>query len=312
MPLRGVDYHKPSNPRLPSAMGLCTSISFIITIFIFLIFQPKDIIFYKYLAISSSTTFTVLLGFIDDVLDLEWRYKIIFPAISIIPTLLLYNEGTHVMLPFFGFTNIGIFYYFYMIVCCIFSTNAINILSGINGLEVGQVIVISFFIMIDNFLKGNILGITVPCILIFASMPLLLHNKYPAKGFVGNNFCYFSGITLSCVAILTHATRTLYALMGIQILNFIISIPQLIGLIECPRHRMPGFDGRYLISSMTKYKNKPIRNLTVLNVILFVFGRMMENELLKLVIVMQIMWSGFVILFKYIFLTTYLLSKFNE
>lgn len=39
---------------------------------------------------------TILLGFADDMLDLLWRYKLIFPFFIIIPLVSVYSGSTHV------------------------------------------------------------------------------------------------------------------------------------------------------------------------------------------------------------------------
>ena len=43
--------------------------------------------------------FTILLGFMDDVMDLPWRYKLILPAVASLPLLFTYNGVTWVKLP---------------------------------------------------------------------------------------------------------------------------------------------------------------------------------------------------------------------
>lgn len=48
--------------------------------------------------------------------------------------------GTHI--------DLGLLYYIYMGMLAVFCTNAINILAGINGLEVGQSVVIAAAIMV--------------------------------------------------------------------------------------------------------------------------------------------------------------------
>lgn len=45
----------------------------------------------------------------------------------------------------------GFLYYIYMGMLAVFCTNAINILAGINGLEVGQSLVIAVSIILFNF-----------------------------------------------------------------------------------------------------------------------------------------------------------------
>lgn len=47
----------------------------------------------------------------------------------------------------------GFLYYIYMGMLAVFCTNAINILAGINGLEVGQSLVIAVSIILFNFVE---------------------------------------------------------------------------------------------------------------------------------------------------------------
>ncbi len=54
---------------------------------------------------------------------------------------------------FFLVIDIGILYYIYMSMVSVFCTNAINILAGVNGLEVGQSIVIAVSILIFNLIE---------------------------------------------------------------------------------------------------------------------------------------------------------------
>ena len=105
---------------------------------------------------------SVLLGFVDDVTDLKWRHKIIVPTIASIPLLVAYKGLTYVVVPkllrsILGhYFKLGILYYFCMGNIAIFCTNAINIFAGINGLEVGQSIIIGCFIMIHNIIEINL------------------------------------------------------------------------------------------------------------------------------------------------------------
>lgn len=98
----------------------------------------------------------VLLGFIDDVVDLRWLHKLIVPTIASFPLLVAYNGVTHVLVPtlikpWLGITiDLGILYYIYMGSLSIFCTNAINIYAGINGIEVGQSFIIGCFICTHN------------------------------------------------------------------------------------------------------------------------------------------------------------------
>lgn len=104
----------------------------------------------------------VLLGFADDVLDLRWRHKLLLPMIASLPLLMVYYinvNSTLIIVPkpfriWLGFSvNLGIVYYIYMVMLAIFCTNAINILAGINGLEVGQSVIIAMSVVAFNILE---------------------------------------------------------------------------------------------------------------------------------------------------------------
>lgn len=104
----------------------------------------------------------ILLGFADDVLDLRWRHKLLLPTIASLPLLMVYYvnfNSTTIILPgivhqLVGTSiNIGFLYYVYMGMLAVFCTNAINILAGINGLEVGQALIIAISIVAFNVIQ---------------------------------------------------------------------------------------------------------------------------------------------------------------
>jgi len=109
---------------------------------LFLDFATERLV--EYNAALLSICMTVLLGFMDDVMDLKWRYKFIVPTIASFPLLVAYNGLTSIIVPTFlrgllGYTTIqlGFLYYCYMGMLSVFCTNSINIYAGINGIEVG-------------------------------------------------------------------------------------------------------------------------------------------------------------------------------
>lgn len=106
----------------------------------------------------------LLLGFADDVLDLRWRHKLLLPTIASLPLLMVYYvnfNSTTIIVPkplrdlLGNSLHLGVIYYIYMGMLAVFCTNAINILAGVNGLEVGQSIVIAGSIIIFNLIELN-------------------------------------------------------------------------------------------------------------------------------------------------------------
>ncbi|EXJ93903.1 UDP-N-acetylglucosamine-dolichyl-phosphate N-acetylglucosaminephosphotransferase [Capronia coronata CBS 617.96] len=222
---------------------------------------------------------TTILGMADDILDLRWRHKFFIPAIASLPLLIVYYVDfgvTSVVVPNFlvpympnqtRLINLSFLYYWYMSALSIFAPNSINIFAGINGIEVGQSLVIAALLALNSSLylvpfPGNpVLSngytthphpatdshlLTLYLLLPFlaVSTALYLHNRYPARVFVGDTYCYVAGMTFAVVAILAHFSKTLLLLLIPQIINFIYSTPQLFKIIPCPRHRLPKFNAR--------------------------------------------------------------------
>lgn len=84
---------------------------------------------------------------------------------------------------------------------------------------------------------------------IAVAFALFRYNAYPSQVFVGDTFCYFSGVVFAVTGILGKTvlnlgqfSKTLLLMFIPQILNFVYSIPQLIGIVHCPRHRLPKYN----------------------------------------------------------------------
>ncbi|ORY64906.1 glycosyl transferase family 4-domain-containing protein [Pseudomassariella vexata] len=220
-----------------------------------------------------------LLGIGDDLFDIRWRHKFFIPAFASIPLLVIYfiDFGvTSVVLPtvlqpYVGreLLDLGFLYYGYMAAFCIFSPNSINILAGINGIEVLQSIVIALLLAFNDVLylvtpyphpatDSHLFSLYFLLPFLGVSFALLAHNKYPARVFVGDTYCYFAGMIFVVVSILGHFSKTLILLLVPQIFNFVYSVPQLFGLVPCPRHRLPHFNARtgLLEPSVTKWGDK--------------------------------------------------------
>ena len=181
----------------------------------------------------------IFLGFSDDMLDLAWRYKLILPTIASFPLIVAYSGSTTILIPkllsvYLGSSlNLNFVFYVYMSLLAVFCTNAINIYAGINGLEVGQSLIIAASIILYNLieiLQSNIeqslFSLTIMIPFFFTSLALFLYNKFPSKCFIGDTYCYFAGMTFACAGINGHYSKTLLLFFIPQILNFLISLPQ--------------------------------------------------------------------------------------
>ena len=280
----------------------------------------------------------LFLGFVDDVMNVKWRHKVVLPALSCLPLLMIYSVTsgvTRVVVPiplrfmFGNLVDLGLFYYVYMAALTIFCTHSINILAGVNGVEVGQTVVVAGFVIANDLLsiaKGeavsrHFFSIQLMAPFLAVSSALLKWNWWPAKVFVGDTFCYFAGMTFAVVGILGHFSKTLLLFFIPQILNFLYSSPQLFGVVPCPRHRLPRLNpssGKLTPSTFEiKKTNRSFRlvkllanlrlikvimetdetfsvnNLTLLNWLLITFGPMREDHLAMLLMFTQTVCNSF-------------------
>ncbi|XP_022815010.1 UDP-N-acetylglucosamine--dolichyl-phosphate N-acetylglucosaminephosphotransferase [Spodoptera litura] len=353
--LFGIDLCKTSKKKIPEAIGVISGCVFLITSFLFIPvvfgnglmdtqhFPHNE--FAEVLAGLLSICCMLLLGFADDVLDLRWRYKLLLPTVASLPLLVVYyvnfNSTTFVVpIPlrqWLGVSiNIGVLYYVYMGMLAVFCTNAINILAGVNGLEVGQSVVIALSIILFDIieLKGDqfkahtfSLHIMIPYLA--TTLALLKHNWYPSKVFVGDTFCYVSGMTFAVVAILSHFSKTVLLFFLPQIINFLYSVPQLFHIIPCPRHRLPKYSEEtdllhasrtiivkkemtaltklilrvltmlHLIDKIEDEESITINNMTLINLFLIKLGPIPEVQLTKKLMMFQGFCTGVAFIIRY-------------
>eukprot|EP01029_Cantina_marsupialis_P031618 TRINITY_DN9155_c0_g1_i2.p1 TRINITY_DN9155_c0_g1~~TRINITY_DN9155_c0_g1_i2.p1 ORF type:complete len:325 (-),score=70.24 TRINITY_DN9155_c0_g1_i2:164-1138(-) len=292
----------------------------------------------EYNAGTLSICLMLFLGFVDDVLDIPWRYKIVLPFVATVPLLCAYSGSTTIVIPKFlhfifvnkemeynfvgkligklfdlshgNLLDLGLMYFVYIALVAVFCTNAINIYAGINGLEVGQSLVIAICCLLTNVVdivsgyydnvSFSIFSLMLLLPFVSVSAALFDFNSFPATVFVGDTYCYFAGMTLAVAGILGHFSKTLLLLFLPQIINFLLSTPQLFKFLPCPRHRLPRFNATtgllepstFIVPPSKKRRRKlkledneeetepkEMINLTLINLILKLFGPMKESTL---------------------------------
>ncbi|KAE8592357.1 hypothetical protein XENTR_v10018737 [Xenopus tropicalis] len=359
--LYGTDMNKMTKEPVPESQGVISGAVFLLILFFFIPVpflscfveeQCKEFPHHEFVALIGSLLAIccmIFLGFADDVLNLRWRHKLLLPTAASLPLLMVYfttfgNTTIVVPKPFrplLGLhVDLGILYYVYMGMLAVFCTNAINILAGINGLEAGQSLVIAGSIILFNIaeLNGDFhddhlfsLYFLIP--FFFTTLGLLYHNWYPSRVFVGDTFCYFAGMTFAVVGIVGHFSKTMLLFFIPQVLNFLYSLPQLLHIIPCPRHRLPRLDptNGKLGMSYSKFKSKElsklgdliikvgevlyvldvkraqgedgqyveVNNMTLINFVLKLTGPMHERNLTVLLLFIQVLGSCAAFLVRY-------------
>lgn len=138
-------------------------------------------------------------------------------------------------------------------------------------------------------------------------------------------------MAFAVVGIQAHFSKTLLLFFLPQIFNFLLSCPQLFGLVACPRHRVPRFDPdtNLLHPSTVAFERPPsarttstlrllsllgltrltthpktgqifeASNLTILNWFLVRLGPMTEKQLVQVLCAAQVAGSVFAFMIRY-------------
>ncbi|CAD5321054.1 unnamed protein product [Arabidopsis thaliana] len=296
----GFDINKRGTPqgdiKVPESLGIVVGIVFLIVAIIFQYFNFTEDSNWlvEYNAALASICFMILLGFVDDVLDVPWRVKLVLPSFATLPLLMAYAGHTTIVIPkplvaYIGLEvlNLGRIYKLYMGLLAVFCTNSINIHAGLNGLEIGQTVVIAAAILIHNVMQigasvdpeyhqAHAFSIFLTQPLMATSLAMLAYNWYPSSVFVGDTYTVFAGMTMAVVGILGHFSETL----------LIFFLPQLAGIVKCPRHRLPRYDPATGLLTGTK-------DGTLVNVYLRLFGPKSEKSLCIHLLVFQALACAF-------------------
>jgi len=180
-----------------------------------------------------------LLGFADDFtkvvlkrsLGLRAREKIfwqmiIAAALAYAATML--GRGTDIWIPLIDRQlELGIWYYPFVFLVVIGSTNAVNLTDGLDGLAAGTVAVaaVVYSVVCLAFAKDQLALFS--AILAGACLGFVKYNLYPAKVFMGDTGSLALGAALAAVAVLTK-TELLLAIVGgvfvVEALSVIIQV----------------------------------------------------------------------------------------
>jgi UDP-N-acetylglucosamine--dolichyl-phosphate N-acetylglucosaminephosphotransferase len=199
--------------------------------------------------VSSALTLAVcilfggFMGLLDDWMDLRWRYKAFFPLIAAIPLVTSATRlglRTSINIPIFGVIDFGPSYYFIIIPLIVtVTTNAVNQLGGLNGLEtICPAIILIGLVSIS---ASHAVLLYVPLIVWLG----LAFFNFRGKIFVGNTGSFAIGITLAAFAIISD----LKSVLLISILPYIFnSAFILLTYFLYKRRAQVFFDGEKLFS----------------------------------------------------------------
>jgi len=200
----------------------------------FNIFLSVDLI--SILIALSTILIVVLIGIFDDLVSMPQQLKAFMPLFAALPLIVIKEGSTFMRIPFLGNINFGLLYTLVLIPLEVtIAANAVNMLAGFNGLEVGMGIIAVGSLAIIAYLLGKITVLVILLATLGALLATLYYNWYPAKVLVGDVG------TLSIGAIIAAAV-----IMGnFEIAGAILLIPYIIDFLIKAKNHFPYSFGVY-------------------------------------------------------------------
>ncbi|GAB4851681.1 hypothetical protein Ancab_031085 [Ancistrocladus abbreviatus] len=209
----------------PESLGIAVGIVFLVLAILFQYFNftADSIWLVEYNAALASVCFMILLGFVDDVLDVPWREIGIAHRLLLFPLLMAYAGHTTIiipkpLIPYVGLEVLDLGW--------VYKLN-MGLLAKLDRLlSLHQLFLCITSCKLEH-LKIQSINRPMHSLFILYNLcwPLLWHysltNWYPSSVFVGDTYTYFAGMTMAVV-------------------GYFGSL-QLAGIVPCPRHRLPRY-----------------------------------------------------------------------
>ena len=216
----GRDVNKSTKHEVPELGGIAALFGFTISLSIIVGVQKivGDIAEPPYLAAISVFFIAAMVGLIDDISNIPQRVKVVGVGFAALP-LMLVHLGTEVPFPLgHSIALIGTWYFVYWLLLVPAGVtgvaNAMNMSAGYNGLESGQIAIISTAMLVILLVRGSPEhSVIIMAALVGAAIGLYAFNRYPAKVFIGDIGTLGMGAALAAGIVLGHIE--LYGIIAI-------------------------------------------------------------------------------------------------
>lgn len=212
----GRDVNKKSRPAVAELGGIAALFAFSISLSLTVGLKKLEgigaYIEPGYLAALSVFFIASMVGLIDDISNIRQRVKAVVIVFAALPLLLVHVPPAGISLPF-GVTlsfegSRPLLLGYWLILVPIGVTglaNAMNMSAGYNGLESGQVLVVSSALFVIAFTRGvSEVALIVFVALAGCALGLFIFNRFPAKAFVGDVGTLGLGAAMASGVIMGH------------------------------------------------------------------------------------------------------------
>ncbi len=212
--------HKVPISRL-GGIAIWSSTMFTFLLLVFLSYYPYGSLLSGIL-LGGSLMF--LLGLVDDVYNLNAKFKLFIQIAIVTIVYLLGVKIDTIFNPFGGVIHLGLWSYPITLVWIVGICNAVNFIDGVDGLA-GSVITvnsITLAILAVAMTPANSISALIAFILAGSMLAFLAYNFNPAKIFMGDSGALFSGFLLAALSI-TGVMKT--ATLAILLPFIVLAVP---------------------------------------------------------------------------------------
>ena len=206
--IRERDMHEKPTPRIG---GLAMFLGFVVSISIAAGIGWFEVVFADpgpIIAIGIAAFIIMVIGFLDDLYDLDWTLKLAGQFVS--AGVLAWNGVQIVSLPIFGIT-VGSFGVSFVVTVflTVLIMNAVNFIDGLDGLVAGVVLIGTVVFFIYSYLLAQQISPTnyfnlatvISAIVIGMCLGFLPHNWHDAKIFMGDGGALLLGLLMTTSAL---------------------------------------------------------------------------------------------------------------
>jgi len=285
----GINMNSEKHEEIPEMGGLVIAVGFgagiVFAIFLrafYNLFLSVSLI--SVLAVLATVLIVVLIGIFDDLISIRQTTKAFLPIFAALPLMAIKEGYSIIRIPCIGLINFGVFYPLVLVPLGITgAANAVNMLAGFNGLEVGMGVMAVGSLAIIAYLIGQTTALIILLAILGALLAALYYNWYPAKILVGDVGTLSIGAVIACAVIIGN-----YETAGI-----IITIPYVVDFLIKAKNKFPYSFGIYRDGKLCCPDSGPVG---LCQVIMKVCGGISERNLVLVLMGIEAVFGGVAIL----------------
>lgn len=215
-----IDQYKSNKPRVANMGGLVILAGVVGSVISALLLTgySEQLLVVYYMVVFSS-----LLGFVDDLRNLNRAIKIFLPFLLVLSISIVARDPV-VWLGFFSI-NLGMFYpYIIAPIYVMVVSNLINMHSGYNGLAIGLSSILFFFSSLKVYMTQGPDSLILIAPMFGAILAFWYYDRYPSKVFLGNSGSFMIGVALGSFLILNKLELFGVVALLPHIVNFLMYV----------------------------------------------------------------------------------------